>query len=191
MAVVTSGVQQPREDRSNQTIEMYQSELDEAISRTNAALQDLGAKIAAIEGYIDGHADLELSDIGVALLRAKEGYDTLDKGVKRLYHFKDKLDKHVLPTRMTDAGLEMFRVPSIARSFSTVEKTSASFIDKEKGFEWLREIGQGDIVQETVNAGTLAAFCRNLVLEHGQEPPEDIVKMSSYSVTSITKYRPK
>lgn len=189
MAVVTSGVQPPQNPNVN--IETYQSELDGAIERAETALTDLSEKIAAMSGYIDGHSDIEFADLGTALFRAKEGYDKLDALVKKLYHFKDRLDKHTLPTRMADAGLEMFRVPSIARSFSTVEKTSASFIDKQKGYEWLRNIGQGDIIQETVNAGTLAAFCRNMVLEQGQEPPTDIIKMSSYSVTSITKYRPK
>ena len=53
------------------------------------------------------------------------------------------------------------------------------------------KIEQGDMIQETVNAGTLSAFIRNMILEQGIDPPEDIVKVSTYSTTSMVKYRPK
>ena len=101
------------------------------------------------------------------------------------------LDKHLIPLRLKDAGLDLIRVAAVARSFYVVTKTSATMLDKVRGFDWLRANGQGDIIQETVNAGTLSAFCRSLILEQGIEPPSDIIKVSTYDTTSMTKYRPK
>ena len=118
-------------------------------------------------------------------------YENADTARKRVYHVNDMLNKYLIPTRLKDAGLDLIRVASVSRSFSVVTKTSATLLDKEKGFEWLRSIGQGDVIQETVNAGTLSALCRNLVLDQGIDPPADIVNMRSYDTTSMTKYKPK
>jgi hypothetical protein len=125
------------------------------------------------------------------LFHIKNTHASLDKTVKMLYAVKDLLDKTVVPAKMEADGVDMVRVPELARSFSKQTKYSASFIDKEKGFEWLRDIGQGDIIQETVNAGTLASFCRNLILEQGVDPPEDVVKVTTYDAIGINKYTPK
>lgn len=125
------------------------------------------------------------------LFAVKDAHAQLDAAVKQLYAVRDFLDKVIVPTKMDEAGVDMVRVPELARSFSKQNKMSASFLDKEKGFEWLRSIGQGDIIQETVNAGTLASFCRNMILEEGIEPPDDVVKVSTYSTTSINKYTPR
>ena len=118
-------------------------------------------------------------------------YDAADAARKRVYHVNDMLDKHLIPLRLKDAGLDLIRVAAVARSFYVVTKTSATMLDKVRGFDWLRANGQGDIIQETVNAGTLSAFCRSLILEQGIEPPSDIIKVSTYDTTSMTKYRPK
>ena len=126
-----------------------------------------------------------------ALYAIKEAHAQLDASVKSLYHIRDMLDKIIVPAKMDDEGIDMVRVPELARSFSKQSKLSASFVDKEKGYEWLRSIGQGDIIQETVNAGTLASFVRNMILEDGIEPPEDVVKVSPYNTTGINKYTPK
>lgn len=131
------------------------------------------------------------ADIAIALFFLKDAYGKLDETTKRLYHVHNSLDKNVLPERLIEADLDAIRVPEIARSFSLRDNTTASMLDKEKGFEWLRSIGQGDLIQETVNAGTLASFCRNMLLEQGVEPPADVIKVNTYKSVSINKYTPK
>lgn len=130
-------------------------------------------------------------DIARGLFFIKDAHKALDGVAKQLYHVKDKLEKHTLPTRLESMDLDQIRIPDIARSFSVQDKMSASFLDKEKGFEWLRETGQGDLIQETVNAGTLTSFVRNMIVDEGLEPPDDIVKVSTYKTISISKYTPK
>lgn len=108
-----------------------------------------------------------------------------------MYHCADKLNRHVLPTILMESDKDSVRVRSVARSFTLKTNYSATLIDKAKGFEWLRSTGNESLIQETVNAGTLAAFCRNMILNEGKEPPPDIVKVSSYNSVTIAKYTPK
>lgn len=140
----------------------------------------------------DDHSVL-INDVAHIYFLVKLAHEALDTQIKALYHIKDKLDKKIVPEFFERLRSEddIVRVPEIGRSFSVNEKTSATFIDKDVGYAWLREIGQGDLIQETVNAGTLSAFVRNRQLEEGLDPPEDIVKVSIYKTTSINKYTPK
>lgn len=146
-----------------------------------------------LEQFLDSNAidNYELADVATFFFLLKERYETLDKAVKRLYHVKNRIDKGILPAKMEHAGTDMIRVPEIARSFSKQEKMSASMADKEATFQWLRDIGQEELIQETVNSGTLASFCRRLMLDEGIEPPEDAVRLTTYYTTGINKYTPK
>lgn len=184
----------PMETHMNGTAMTFRGEVERianGLTRVIDALDKIGGAAEALRDHAESHPAITPAELGFALFHLKELYEQADKQIKRVYHIKDAIDKAVLPNRMRDNGIDGFKIPEIARSFSIVEKTSASFIDKESGLNWLRGIGQGDMVQETVNAGTLSAFCRNLVLEQGIDPPPDIVKMNTYSTTSMVKYRPK
>lgn len=60
-------------------------------------------------------------------------------------------------------------------------------IDKGLGMDWLRNSGNGGLIQETVNSMTLAAFAKSLNDEKGIELPKDLFNTSIMTVTSITK----
>ena len=159
-----------------------------------AAIEQLSIAVGAVKQTGSKMSDKKsepLSNLAEFYFTVVGLHEKADKAVKRAYHLKERYNKGVIPQRMVEDNVDGLRVPSIARSFSVVKKTSASFVDKEKGFKWLRETGQGDMIQETVNAGTLASFCRNMLLDQGMEPPEDIIKMNTYDTTSMVKYRPK
>ncbi len=162
-----------------------------AMANAVAELERTAAIVEAVGEATKNDGKVPVPQIAEYYFHLDTAYEQVDKARKRVYHVTDMFNKHLLPTRLKDSGLDLIRVAAVARSFSVVTKTSATLLDKEKGFEWLRGIGQGDVIQETVNASTLSALCRNLLLEQGIEPPEDIVKMSSYDTTSMTKYRPK
>lgn len=132
----------------------------------------------------------ELVDLAKAYFTLKNGYEAIDAQRKRIYHVVDMLNKHLIPTQLEKAGLDMIRVPEIERSFSPRLQISASLIDKERGMEWLRKEGKGDLIQETVNSSTLASFVRNMIIDEGIDPPEDIVKVSQYYTTGVAKYNP-
>lgn len=155
------------------------------------SLEGAGARLEALGEKLANDKTIPMVAVATMLFRFKSIYEDMDKSSKRIYHVKERLSKGVLPERMKDEGLDMLRVPELARSFSHQTKMSASFLDKELGFKWLRDIGQGDIIQETVNASTLTSFVRNMILEEGVDPPEDVVAVNTYSEIGITKYTPK
>lgn len=134
---------------------------------------------------------MPFNELAEFYLRLKENYEALDKARKEIYKVKDRMDKFVVPEALENTGSDKVRIPELKRSFYVNVKYSASFIDKEAGCNWLRDTGAGDLIQPTVNAGTLAGYCKSLVLDEGIDPPEDIVKFTSYKTTGISKYTPK
>lgn len=64
---------------------------------------------------------------------------------------------------------------------------SASMVDKEAAFGWLRANGHEGIIQETVNSSTLSAFAKNLLETDGIELPPEAFKVGTSPYTSITK----
>jgi hypothetical protein len=135
--------------------------------------------------------DLEISDIAKRYWFLKEQYAVLKEAQGELYKVLDSLDKAIFPQQLEKRGLDMVRVPELGRSFSTRTNWSASITDKERGIQWLRDNGHGDLVQETVNAGTLASFARNLQMEEGIDLPDDFFKVSTYDSMGSAKYTPK
>lgn len=121
----------------------------------------------------------------------KNHYEEAKKQITRVYHVMDSIDKHVLPEALEAHGTDIVRIPDLGRSFSVRKMMSASMLDKDQAIEWLRSHGAADLVQETVNSGTLSSYIRNLVLEEGIDPPEELFKVSTYNKTSATKYTPK
>lgn len=147
-----------------------------------------------IEAWLNSRKDdksIPLKQMISEFWRIKAVHDEVKKQVTRLYHVVNTLDKGVLPARFEEQEIDMIRIPELGRSFSIRTNTSASMIDKEGAMEWLRESGNEDLIQPTVNAGTLASFCRNLVLEQGIEPPAELIKVTTYNSIGSNKYNPK
>lgn len=155
---------------------------------------DINSLCSALEQWA---AEIEVdkstppSAIATRFFHMKMGYQALDQAVKRFYNIYNKVNQQILPQRMEDNDVDMIRVPEIARSFSIRPMVSATMVDKGKGMAWLRERGQGDLIQPTVNAGTLSTFCRSLMLEEGIEPPAEAIAVRTYKNIGINKYTPK
>ena len=163
------------------------------LRRIDTLVAEIEEVIIDLENYcthVENDKSVGPAELAPAFFDIKEKEDLLDATHKRFYRSYDRLNKHIFPTRLEDSGLDMVRVPDLARSFGIRRMMSASLLDKEKGFEWLRSVGAGDMIQQTVNAGTLAAYVRNLILEEGVEPPAEIVKVSPYNQIGVTKYSP-
>jgi hypothetical protein len=169
-------------------------EFQDVLTNVRKALEFLAQDASAVEtlgAAMKEDGTLKPSELAEFYFHIKDLHEKADDAVKKMYHVHDMLNKHLIPARLKEEGLTGIRVPSVARSFSIVTKTSATFVDKDAGLEWLRSIGQKEMIQETVNAGTLSSFCRNMMLEQGIDPPDGIVKVSTYDTTSMVKYKPK
>lgn len=164
--------------------------LQQAIKMVDDAADDISRKLDDMLNG-DGIAIVPVADVAKLFFALKMKHEELDTARKRISKTLDYLDKHVIPSSLEHEGTDMIRVPEIKRSFGIRNMTTASMIDREAAFKWLRENGHGDMVQETVNAGTLASFARNLMLEEGIDLPNDIFKVNSYRKTGVTQYKPR
>jgi len=155
-----------------------------------AELQSIGKAINTnIREIEDGGNPVQTA---VAYHNTRESYEGLDEARKGIYEMSDRLNKFLVPQALEKAGTDSIRIPSLARSFYIVKKFSATIIGpKEAAYDWLRENGLSELVQPTVNAGTLTNALKTLILEEGRDAPEELFKFSSYNTTGSSKYTPK
>lgn len=137
------------------------------------------------------NATNNFAQIFTGFWQTKQAIEALEEATKLLSKHVNEQERGVLPAKLVEAEIETVRVPELGRSFTYNIKYSASIIDKDKGYAWLRERGAGDIITETVNAGTLSGYLKSLVVDEGIDPPEDIFKFASYKLIGSSKYTPK
>lgn len=89
---------------------------------------------------------------------------------------------------MTDQGLDSFKAQGFLISKGKRVFPSVLVENRPKQMAWLREIGCGHLIQETVNAQTFAAFIRKDIMEAGREVP-DFVKVFEEPTISLRRAR--
>lgn len=122
--------------------------------------------------------------VRLAAERIKEAREALSD-------MSDSLSRVVIPDlvtnlRNTTGEKPPFNIEGVGR-VSVSYRYSCTMLDKAVGVQWLKDHEQGGIVQETVNAQTLAAFAKDLLENQGKELPPDIFKVGTSPFTSITK----
>jgi hypothetical protein len=160
-------------------------------------IHDAIAAMTVLKVYIENNIteiDKDVApgkELATLFFRIKEANGLLETSRKAVGNFSALMERNLLPHVLERMGVDMIRVPEIARSFSIQQKVSASMIDRTKGLQWLRANDLGDLVTETVNAGTLSSSVRRMIIDQGIEPPDDIFKVTTYNSIGIAKYNPK
>lgn len=159
------------------------------ISSLSNLLRTLGRTLARETEEVratNDHVEIikHFNHIRIAAEEVKEAREDLAK-------ITDFLSKDVIPDvvrelRERTGEKPPFSIEGVGR-VSIATRISCSILDKPKGYQWLRDTGNGSLIQETVNSSTLSAFAKSYVEDEGKDLPEDIFKMSSMSYTSITK----
>lgn len=159
--------------------------------QTYQRLVDVCDQIAALSGTIRN----EMNDIlgggdHIELIRhfnnTRGALERIKMSREALQQMADDMSYVRIPDAMRIAGVKTITIEDVGR-VTISHRYSCSMIDKEAGFKWLRDTGNGGIIQETVNSSTLGAFAKNVVEEEGKELPDDIFKVSITATTSITK----
>ena len=75
---------------------------------------------------------------------------------------KRMVAEETLYASLENANFEMIRTDDGTFSRSDLFFANIAPGRKEEGYEWLKEIGYGDLIQLTVNAKTFASFIRDL-----------------------------
>jgi hypothetical protein len=121
---------------------------------------------------------------------ADEEYDRLDKARKAMGALLEGVSRNFIPELMAERSIKTISLDDIKRRISVSTRISASIVPDQKAmaFNWLREHGAAELIQSTVNAGTLSSFAKERI-EEGFDLPGDLFKMSSMQYTSVTKLK--
>lgn len=158
----------------------------------NQIVMQLEGLLPNIRDVIDGlEANPDITEVIKVYHHLEGQYKALDNARKEIYKQLERLDKGILPKKFEDAGLDLVRVPELSRSFYPTTKYGAKVHDKDKLYAWLKEIGQGDLITETVNSSSLAGLLKDMSLNEGRDAPEDVAQLTSYQTIGSSKYTPK
>lgn len=92
-----------------------------------------------------------------------------------------------IPAKMEEEGIDRIAVSGIGRVSLTADlHVSVKADQKEQFFDWLRDNGRGDLLQENINPSTLKATVKNM-FRSGEEVPESLLNVSPFTRASITR----
>lgn len=132
---------------------------------------------------------IKLNDLLRFYKAIKESHDELDALRKELNKLIEISKSVVIPELMLETGVKTITLDDIKRRFTVSSRITCSILDAVAGFEWLRSQGQGDLIRETVNSGTLSSYAKQYLEETGAQLPPDIFKTNVQTITSMTKVK--
>ena len=130
----------------------------------------------------------KLEDACRLMFLVEQAYDQLDEERKKVGLSLNHLNREVVPDLLKERKLTNIPLWDLERQFNASVRVTASVPDKTTGFAWLRDKGKGDLITETVNASSLAAFAQQYVQETQEDLPE-CFKLSLMTVVSVTKLK--
>lgn len=114
----------------------------------------------------------------------KEELEDQLKGINKEFDFL-RITK--IPGKMEEDGVDRINVTGIGRVSLTADMhVSIKAEKKPEFFEWLRDNGRGDLLQENINPSTLKATIKGM-FKNGEEVPEELVNVSPFTRASITR----
>lgn len=114
---------------------------------------------------------------------AYDSFSEMKKGLNAVY---DSFSQEKVPDALRAKEVKFLMIEGIGR-VGMSNRWSCSILDKDRGFQWLREQNAGDMIKPSVHAQTLASFAKDRLETYGKEMPDDIFKVSINTYTSITK----
>ena len=153
-----------------------------------ALFEELNQTLKEEAAEVIGRGDhLEVLNFFFVVGEMYESLSAMKKGYNALY---DGFSQQHVPDALRSQNVKniTIEIPGVGnRRFQMSNRWSCSIINKDKGYQWLRENGLGDVIKPTVAAPTLAATAKNLMEESGKEMPTDLFKTSINTFTSVVK----
>lgn len=114
----------------------------------------------------------------------KDAVDVIDKEAGRIY---DYMRLAAIPTRFEAENIKNVTVDGVGRVQLAGDIYAGIAPNKQQeAFEWLRDNGRGDLVKENVNATSLKAVLKSMLIK-GEEMPEGVFKAEPFTRASIVK----
>ena len=132
----------------------------------------------------DGKTLVELIEAMNTLQNRKEAAEAQLKLLNKEFDFL-RITK--VPAKMEEDGVDRLSVTGIGRvSLTSDMHVSIKADQKAQFFEWLRDTGRGDLLQENVNPSTLKAAVKGM-FKAGEEVPDGFLNVSPFTRASITR----
>lgn len=148
-----------------------------------AALIELRDAVGQVD--FDGKG---LTELAVDLRDFTIAKGVLDEIEKLLTPQYDILRKVKIPEKMDEQGIETFRATGIGTVYLQDDLYTGIPADKKvEAYQWLRDNGHEDLIQETVNSSTLKAFLKEQMRNSGEVPPPDLIKAEPYTFAKLKK----
>ena len=130
------------------------------------------------------------SDRVIKLAREMKGLqlekDTHNFALSIINKRLDEIRINELPTAMDEAGIQSINIEGVGNVHTRADLWASIPADKkEMAWNWLMDNGHGDLITRTINGSTFKAFCKEQLL-NGEEIPEDMFKITPYTMAVIT-----
>lgn len=157
------------------------------IDKIRDASVALGEVSIALSADADKMKEMPVEDALRFFFALDAAYTQLDTVRKQFYQTHAHLKNTALPDMMESKGVKTISLDDVGKRFTTNNRLSASMVDKDEAIKWLKENNKADLVQETVNSGTLSSFAKTYMEDEGMELPSDMFKISTSRYISMTK----
>lgn len=133
----------------------------------------------------DDYRSAPLQEIARVMKKLQDLHEAFDESKKRIGVLFDDVRVKYLPAKMDEEDITSFKVDGLG-TVSLTDDLRVKVLDHSKEFEWLEEIGSGDLISSTVNAQSLKALIRRRLVA-GIDVPQDIFEVSTFTRASVTK----
>lgn len=150
---------------------------------------------AAASAFTAIEKDLRDAKVEKTLLAFYEfgnAYDAVDEARKAFGAKVEHMKNTMLPEMMDAAKVKTISLTigrDGVRRFTTNVRQNCGMQEgkKSEAIQWLKDQGQGGLVMETVNAGSLSSFSKQWVTEKGADLPGELFKITTMRYVSVTK----
>ncbi|KKN39788.1 hypothetical protein LCGC14_0739840 [marine sediment metagenome] len=136
-------------------------------------------------------ADATYNELVAAMIQTKEAHDVLKQRTSEAWDVVCVIARQVIPARFEQDQIQNITVilpDGTKKRLLVLPKVSVKTPEENKMLlrDWLREHEAAEIISETVNASTLAAYV-GAQMKAGEPYPNDICEISTYETASLRK----
>lgn len=167
-----------------------QADYSDAVAKVRRITEAAPGRAEQLSQAVDGmlRTSLTVTDLCRIYDDVRGLHEAMEEAEKALSKLKQHLGVTVLPRRFNEEGVGNMSVKDLGARFTINTRLNASMAaNKEAAMAWLRENGYEALIQETVNASTLAKFAGEYTVEQGKDLPADLFRVTTVQYVSRTK----
>jgi len=137
---------------------------------------------------IDANHELTVVELAHKMRELSIQLDEANRVKKDLQSDYDMLRKSLIPQAMENEGISNVAVTGVG----SLQLRSDLYVSipserKTEAFDWLIGTGHGGVIKAAVHPGTLKALLKDLLKEGADQPPEDVIKVTPYTMAVLVR----